>query len=312
MTITQLKYVLAVAEHQNFTKAAQKTFVTQPTLSMQIQKLEDELDILIFDRGKKPIELTEIGAKIVNQARNIVNEANRITDIVDQQKGFIGGEFKLGVIPTVMPTLLPMFLTNFINKYPKVKLKIEELNTQQIIERLEEGNIDAAIAATPLENENIKERPLYYEPFMAYVPRNHRLYNKETISTADLDLDDMLLLEDGHCFRDGVINLCKTVRTSQENSFSLESGSFETLVKLSNEGLGMTLLPYLHIIDMSEKDKVFFKNFETPYPAREVSLLYHKSELKMQIIEALRATITGVVKGAIAFQNVQIISPVNK
>ncbi|MFT5752193.1 MAG: LysR family hydrogen peroxide-inducible transcriptional activator, partial [Dokdonia sp.] len=117
MTITQLKYVLAVAEYQNFTKAAEKTFVTQPTLSMQIQKLEDELSILIFDRSKKPIELTEIGHKIVRQAKNIVNEANRMTDIVDQQKGFIGGEFRLGVIPTVMPTLLPMFLKNFINKY---------------------------------------------------------------------------------------------------------------------------------------------------------------------------------------------------
>jgi len=136
MTITQLRYVLAVAEHQNFTKAAEKTFVTQPTLSMQIQKLEEELDILIFDRSKKPIELTEVGRKLVQQARNIVNESERIQDIVDQQKGFIGGEFKLGVIPTVMPTLLPMFLHNFIKKYPKVKLKIEELTTEEIMARI--------------------------------------------------------------------------------------------------------------------------------------------------------------------------------
>lgn len=312
MTITQLKYVLAVAEHQNFTRAAQKTFVTQPTLSMQIQKLEDELDVLIFDRGKKPIELTEIGAKIVNQARNIVNEANRITDIVDQQKGYIGGEFNLGVIPTVMPTLLPMFLTNFIRKYPKVKLKIEELNTDRIIQRLEEGHLDAAIAATPLENDNIIERPLYYEPFMAYVPQNHRLAGMTELKTTDLDLDDMLLLEDGHCFRDGVINLCKAVRLDDESHFSLESGSFETLVKLSNEGLGMTLLPYLHTLDILEKDKKFFKKFTEPSPAREVSLIFHKSELKMQIVEALRSTIAGVIKGAITFQNVEIISPLNK
>lgn len=312
MTITQLKYVLAVAEHQNFTRAAQKTFVTQPTLSMQIQKLEDELDVLIFDRGKKPIELTEIGAKIVNQARNIVNEANRITDIVDQQKGYIGGEFNLGVIPTVMPTLLPMFLTNFIRKYPKVKLKIEELNTDRIIQRLEEGHLDAAIAATPLENDNIIERPLYYEPFMAYVPQNHRLAGMTELKTTDLDLDDMLLLEDGHCFRDGVINLCKAVRLDDESHFSLESGSFETLVKLSNEGLGMTLLPYLHTLDILEKDKKFFKKFTEPSPAREVSLIFHKSELKMQIVEVLRSTIAGVIKGAITFQNVEIISPLNK
>lgn len=128
MTITQLQYVLAVAEHQNFTLAAEKCFVTQPTLSMQIQKLEDELDILIFDRSKKPIQLTEIGKKIVEQARNIVNESGRIKDIVDQQKGFIGGEFRIGIIPTVMPTLLPMFLNNFIKRYPKVVLKIEEQN----------------------------------------------------------------------------------------------------------------------------------------------------------------------------------------
>ncbi len=312
MTITQLKYVLAVAEHKNFTKAAEKTFVTQPTLSMQIQKIEEELDILIFDRSKKPIELTEIGTKIVIQAKNIVNEANRISDIVDQEKGFIGGEFKLGIIPTIMPTLLPMFLRNFINKYPKVKLKIEELNTETIIEKLEDGHLDAAIAATPLQNQNIKERPLYYEPFIAYVPQNHRLYKNKVLEVSDLDLTDMLLLEDGHCFRDGVINLCKTIGLQEEDHFSLESGSFETLVKLANEGLGMTLLPYLHTIDYKGQDLDFLRNFEEPSPAREVSLIYHKSELKMQIIEALRSTIASVVKGAITFQNVQIISPINK
>ena len=174
MTITQLKYALAIAEHKNFTKAAEYCFVTQPTLSTQIQKLEDELDIIIFDRGKKPIELTEVGRKIVYQARNIVNEADRIQDIVDQQKGFIGGEFRLGIIPTIMPTLLPMFLKNFIKKYPKVKLKIEELTTEEILVRLSDGHLDAAIAATPLESDNIKERVLYYEPFVAYIPENHR------------------------------------------------------------------------------------------------------------------------------------------
>ena len=150
MTITQLHYVLAVAEHRNFTLAAEKCFVTQPTLSMQIQKIEDELGVLIFDRSKKPIQLTDIGQKIVHQAKNIVNEADRIQDIVDQQKGFVGGEFRLGIIPTIMPTLLPMFLTNFIKKYPKVQLIIEELNTEDIIFKLNNGHLDAAIAATHL------------------------------------------------------------------------------------------------------------------------------------------------------------------
>lgn len=311
MTITQLKYVLAVAEHQNFTKAAQKVFVTQPTLSMQIQKLEDELDILIFDRSKKPIQLTETGRKIVTQARNIVDESDRIQDIVDQQKGFIGGTFRLGVIPTIMPTLLPMFLRNFIKKYPKVKLKIEELNTDTIIERLKEGHLDAAIAATPLEIEDIKEQILYYEPFVPYIPENHRLANNEKIAVESLDIDEMLLLEDGHCFKNGILNLCKASRNYDGEHFQLESGSFETLIKLSNEGLGMTLLPYLHTLDLRDNQKKNLRMFKDPVPAREVSLIYNRSELKMQIIEALRGSIIGVIKGAIAFQNVKIISPLN-
>jgi len=312
MTITQLSYVLAVAEEQNFTKAAKKCYVTQPTLSMQIQKLEDELDILIFDRGKKPIELTEVGKKIVHQARNIVNESFRIQDIVDQQKGFIGGEFRLGIIPTIMPTLLPMFLNTFLKKHSKVKLIIEELTTEEIILRLNEGHLDAAIAATPLENDTIKERPLFYEPFTAYIPDNHRLSIKKKIETTDLDIDDMLLLEDGHCFRDGVINLCKALKTQNISSFQLESGSIETLIKLSNEGLGMTLLPYLHTLDLSAEDKQNLHHFTEPSPAREVSLIFHKSELKMQIIEALHDVISGIIRGAIAFQNVKIISPLPK
>jgi len=312
MTITQLYYVLAVAEHQNFTKAAEKCFVTQPTLSMQIQKLENQLDILIFDRSKKPIELTEVGRKIVTQARNIVNEADRIQDIVDQQKGFIGGEFRLGIIPTVMPTLLPMFLKAFIKKYPKVKLKIEELTTQEIISRINEGHLDAAIAATPLENESIKERVLFYEPFVGYIPNKHRLYDKKNIDISDLEIEDMLLLEDGHCFRDGVINLCKTFKNRNEEAFQLDSGSIEMLVKLSNEGLGMTLLPYLHTLDIKENEKQNLHYFNKPSPAREVSIIYHDSELKMQIIDALHNIISGIIRGAIAFQNVQIISPLAK
>lgn len=310
MTITQLTYVLAVAEHQNFTKAAEKTFVTQPTLSMQIQKLEDELEIQIFDRGKKPIELTPVGEKIVAQARQVVNEAERMKDIVDQEKGFVGGEFKLGIIPTVMPTLLPMFLKSFANRYPKVRLKIEELTTDDIITRMNDSHLDAAILSTPLKQEKIKERVLYYEPFVGYIPENHRLYKKEgKIDRSDLDIEDILLLEDGHCFRDGVINLCKAAKLAPAESFQLESGSFETLIKLSHEGLGMTLLPYLHTLDIPDKQKHYLHYFNEPSPAREVSLIYSVSELKLQIIDALFEVISGVVRGAIKFQDVKIISP---
>jgi len=312
MTITQLQYVLAVAEHKNFTLAAEKCFVTQPTLSMQIQKIEEELNILIFDRSKKPIQLTAIGQKIVEQAKNIVNEAGKIKDIVEYQKGFIGGEFRIGIIPTIMPTLLPMFLNNFIKKYPKIKLIIEELNTNEIITRLKNGHLDVAIAATPLEDEKIKEIVLYYEPFVAYIPENNSISQKTEIEISDLNLDDILLLQDGHCFRDGILNLCKNKEMTGKNSFQLESGSFETLIKLADEGLGTTLLPYLHTLNLNDKDKLKLKQFKEPKPAREVSLIYPKSELKIHIIDALRNTISGVVKGAIAFQNVQIISPISK
>ena len=312
MTITQLKYVLAVAEQQNFTKAAEKTFVTQPTLSMQIQKLEEELEIQIFDRSKKPIELTGVGKKIVEQARNIVNESERMQDVVDQEKGFIGGTFKLGIIPTVMPTLLPMFLKSFSNRYPKVQLKIEELNTDEIIGKINDGYLDAAIAATPLGQEKIKERPIYYEPFVGYIPENHRLASKEKLEVNNLDIEDILLLEDGHCFRDGIINLCKTSKNNSQDKFQLESGSFETLIKLSDEGLGMTLLPYLHTLDLLPSQKLRLRYFSEPPPAREVSVIYSKSELKMQIINALHDIVSGVIRGAIAFQDVKIISPTKK
>jgi LysR family hydrogen peroxide-inducible transcriptional activator len=312
MTITQLQYVLAVAEHRNFTLAAEKCFVTQPTLSMQIQKVEEELKIQIFDRTKKPIQLTDIGQKIVNQAKNIVNEADRMKDIVEQQKGFIGGEFHLGIIPTIMPTLLPMFLNTFIKKFPKVKLIIEELNTDEIILKLKNGTLDAAIAATPLSEEKLKEIVLYYEPFVAYIPEKHRIADKKEIEVSDLNLDEILLLQDGHCFRDGILNLCKNQDVASLNNFQIQSGSFETLIKLADEGLGLTLLPYLHTLDLKDNDKLKLKHFKDPKPAREVSLIFPKTELKIQIIDALKQTISGVIRGAISFQNVEIISPLPK
>ena len=308
MTITQLLYVLAVAEYKNFTKAAENCNVTQPTLSMQVQKLEEELNIKIFDRTKKPIDLTSVGKKIVNQAKNIVAEAERIHDIVDQQKGFIGGDFKLGIIPTVMPTLLPMFLKTYVKRYPKVKLKIEELTTDEIINRLEDGNLDCAIAASPLQIDNIKERVLYYEPFVGYISPNHRFKLKKQIEISDLDISEILILEDGHCFRQGVLNLCKTKKEQKLDNFQLESGSIEMLVKLVNEGMGITLLPYLNTFDLKSNEKDNLRFFVTPPPAREISLLYNKNELKIQIINSIHQIISGIIKGAIKFQDVKIIS----
>lgn len=311
MTITQLKYLLAVAEYKNFTLAAEKCFVTQPTLSMQIQKLEEELDLQIFDRSKKPIGITQVGEKILEQAKQIVDEAARINDIVDQEKGFIGGDFVLGIIPTVMPTLLPMFLKAFTNKYPKVNLIIKEQHTETLIKNLYDGTIDAAIAATPLEDQNIIEKPLFYEPFVGYLNKNHPLCKQSEISSDMLDPDDILLLRDGHCFRDGILNICKGVG-SKQMGFDIQSGSFETLINLVDEGMGMTLLPYLNTLHLNSEKKDNLRYFKAPSPAREISLIHYKSELKIQITNALKEVISSVVRGAIAFQDVKIISPLKK
>jgi LysR family hydrogen peroxide-inducible transcriptional activator len=298
--------MIAVAEAGNFTVAAEKVFVTQPTLSMQIQKLEDELGVQIFNRTKKPIRLTNVGEQILKQARNILAEAKRMDDIVAQEKGFIGGEFKLGIIPTVMPTLLPMFLNAFINKHPKINLKIQELNTDSIINQLKEGKIDAGIAATPLKYDNIEERPLYYEPFVGYIPEQHRLNKVEQLMQEDLQDENILVLEEGHCFRNQALSFCSL---KKNNAFDLKSGSFETLINLSNEGLGMTLVPYLNTLTLSRENKAKLKHFQDPPPAREISLIFPKSQLKIQIIDALQKTIESIIRGAIVIENVKIISP---
>ena len=308
MTLTQLHYMTAVAEHGNFTVAAEKCFVTQPTLSMQVQKLEEELGVKIFNRSTKPILLTDIGKKILVQAKKITEEAIRMRDIVSTEKGFVGGEFKLGIIPTIMPTLLPMFLNTFIKKYPKVDLKIEELTTQNITRLLEDGHLDAGIAATPLDMDSIIELPLYHEPFVGYVPESNPLHSSNHIEIDDLGVTDLLILEDGHCFRDHVLNLCKMNRI-ENNPFDLKSGSFETLINLAEEGLGMTLLPFLHGNSLNDIKKKNLRFFPEPAPAREVSLIHYKSQLKLPVINALRSTISSIISGAIKFDNIKIIPP---
>lgn len=307
MTLTQLKYTLAVAEQGNFTLAAEKCFVTQPTLSMQVQKLEEELDIELFNRKAKPITLTAVGEKIIAQAKVILEEAKRMNDVVATERGVVEGHFRIGIIPTVMPTLLPLFLNTFIKKFPKVNLKIEELNTASIVEELSTGKLDAGIAATPLDHPQLIEKPLYYEPFVGYTPKSHPLSCIKKLEVEDLEKMDILVLEDGHCFREHVLNLCQTTRKSK--SFDLKSGSFETLIRLANEGMGMTLLPYLQTRALSEKDKENLRYFESPEPAREISMIYSKNLLKIPIIEALSETIEAVLRGAIQFENIKVITP---
>jgi len=309
MTITQLKYTLAVAEHGNFTTASDKCFVTQPTLSMQVQKLEEELGVVIFNRSTKPLQVTEIGQKVLFQAKKIVEESSRMNDVVSEEKGIIGGTLKVGIIPTVSSTLLPLFLYIFLKKHKNVELKIEEFNTETINQKLEDNTIDCAIAATPLNNNRIIERPLYYEPFVAYVPNHHFLAGNKVLEVDDLSNGDILILQDGHCFRDQVLNLCSFEDLNKQ--YELKSGSFETLINLSNNGPWMTIIPYLHSNNLSPKNLENIIPFQDPSPAREISMIYSKSQLKLPVINALMTTISSVIRGQIKYNDIKIMSPVN-
>jgi LysR family transcriptional regulator, hydrogen peroxide-inducible genes activator len=290
MTLTQLSYVTAVAQTRNFGLAAKSCFISQPTLSMQIQKLEDDLEVTLFDRSKKPVEPTAIGKKIIEQAQVVLQEAKRIEELIKEEKGEISGEFRLGIIPTLAPYLLPLFLEKFTTTYPAVDLIVEELQTQKIIKMLKEDKIDAGILVTPLNHKGIVEWPLFNDPFLAYLAPKHPLLSLSQVSDKDLSLDDIWLLNEGHCFRDQAIEICKRVKGkgSKNKNLTFESGNLETLKRLVDQNFGYTLLPSLAILGMSaseQKKKVRF--FKSPAPIREVSIVYSRNYLKKSIIEAL-------------------------
>ncbi len=313
MTLTQYQYIVAVDIYKSFAKAAEHCFVTQPTLSMQIQKLEEDLGVRLFDRSKKPVETTDIGRQIVDQAKVLLNEAGRIDEIVQMNKGEVKGDFRLAFIPTVGPSVIPRFLMDFAKKYPQLNLHITEMQTDIILDQLKKGLIDAAVLATPLDAEGVIEKPLYYEPFMAFVPETHRLYKEKFVSVKELDINDMLLLREGHCFRNSVLNLCgkNTVKKDKLANVHLESGNFETLIKLAKQGFGMTLIPYLMSLDIKETDdKKFLRPFEKPQPSREISIIYRRAQLKIHIIEKLEEAIKNAVpKHMLAVKNIEVVGP---
>jgi LysR family hydrogen peroxide-inducible transcriptional activator len=291
MTITQLHYVLAVAEHQNFTKAAKKCFVTQPTLSMQIQKLEDQLNVLIFDRSKKPVLTTDIGHQIIDQARITVQEAYRIKEVIQNQKDEVKGELKIGIIPTLSPYLLPLFITKFMNKYPEVNLVVEELLSDSIISKLNNDILDVGILVTPVKKPSILEIPLFYETFAVYMSTNHPLSVKNKIDFKELNINEMWLLKEGHCFRSQVVNICGDHELNKKSQLRFESGSLETLTRIVEKQYGYTLLPELATFDLSERRKKYLKHFKEPKPVREVSLVIHRSFMKRKLIELLKEEI---------------------
>lgn len=296
VTLVQLEYILAVDSYRNFGKAAEHCFVTQPTLSMQIKKLEDDLGVKIFDRSKQPILPTEVGALIIAQSRKVIAEADRIKDIVDRSKGEIAGTLSIGIIPTLGPYLLPLFAGNFKKKYPGVNLHIEELITEQIVARLKSGLIDVGIFVTPYDDVAILENPLFYEEMLVYAHEGHPILAKNSIRALDLQLPDIWLLNDGHCFRSQVLNLCDIRPESrQELPFELEGGSLETLMRIIRREGGFTVIPELAVNDLigDELDNVV--RFEGSKPLREVSLCYSRNYLKQNLLLLLEAEIKAAV-----------------
>ncbi|QDK38403.1 hydrogen peroxide-inducible genes activator [Bdellovibrio sp. NC01] len=286
MTLTQLEYILAVADTGSFSHAAQQCHVTQPTLSMQIQKLEEDLGVTLFDRTKQPVRPTALGLIVLKQARLVIQDAAHLKELVNENKGELVGEFRLGIIPTLAPYLLPLFLKKFLAAHPRLQVRIEELETQAMLDKIRNNSIDLGLAVSPIDDVNIAVHPLFYEPFLVYVSKTHPLADKRAVDEKDLSLNDVLLLNEGHCFREQSLALCrkKEVYTA-DKSFSFESGSLETLKKLVDQGSGFTLLPYLASQDV--KDKKRLKEFTGTTPTREVSVLHGPHFQRKALLKAL-------------------------
>jgi LysR family hydrogen peroxide-inducible transcriptional activator len=310
MTFTQLQYIVAVDNHRHFAKAAAACFVTQPTLSMQVQKLEEELGVILFDRSKHPIKPTAIGERILEQARKALNEGQRIVQLTQIERGKFEGEFRLGIIPTVAPNLLHRFLPRFNKRFPDIKLVVEELTTEQCVEKLHRDELDVALLATPLEMKNLIEEPLYYEPFVAFVPEGHRLAKEAFVLSSELELRDLLLLTEGHCFRQSVLNLCEARKEQRKSNLQLESGNFDTLIRLSQLGYGMTLLPYLTAADLRKEWQTLIKPIDEPKPTREISLVFTKAQLKRGLIEKLGEVILEVVPERMVKEKSNVVKPI--
>jgi LysR family hydrogen peroxide-inducible transcriptional activator len=289
---------VAVDRYRHFATAAEKSYVTQPTLSMQIHKLEEELGITIFDRSKSPVIPTEIGKKIIGEAKKMLKQEKHIEDIASLRDDKLRGSFRVGIIPTIAPYLLPLFLRAFREKYPDVRLIFEEVITDEILNLIEQDQLDIGVIATPADRGNIFEEDLYYEPFMGYVSQSHPLAQKERLSVEDLKGTNLWLLNEGHCFRDQTVKLCKKFRKNklEDQKIEFESGNLETLKQLVEQNFGMTLLPFLARNQIAEQNaKAHLRYFDNPIPRRKVRVVYGREYLKKNVITAFKEEIMATI-----------------
>lgn len=302
-TWIQLQYAISIEKHRHFGKAARACHVSQPTLSQQLQKLEDEVEIILFDRTKKPILPTPEGQLFLEQARVVLREQEKLIQVARRSRmGEVAGDFRLGVIPTVSGDLLPLFLKPFSIGFPKVNLYIEELKTEMVLQELAGDRLDGAILATPIAERDFNSHPLYYESFYVYFSVGHRLLQQAEISRSDLDACEMWLLQDGHCFRDQVLSFCAVTGRSELSlgNIHFQSGSLDTLRRLVQVNQGFTLIPALMALSLGRKERdAHLRPFRPPLPAREISLIYRRDHWKLAIIRAIEDTIARCVPEAL-------------
>ena len=287
MTLQQLEYILAVARYGHFGRAAEACNVTQPTLSAMIGKLEEEIGAKLFDRNRQPICPTPVGERVVQQAREVLEQANSIKDIVLEEKQSLGGVFRVGILPTIAPYLLPRFFPQMMKKYPTLDIRVREMKTYQIKDALLQGDIDAGILATIEGLEEYEQTTLFYEKYIGYVSREDALFKKEMIRTADVAASrELWLLDEGHCFRDQMVRFCQ-MKSSQTSQLAYNLGSMETFMRLVESGMGITFIPELAEMQLSEPQKELVRPFAIPVPTRELILITNKNFIRQTLLETV-------------------------
>ena len=286
MTLQQLEYILAVNQFRHFAKAAEYCRVTQPTLSAMIQKLEEELDTRIFDRSQQPVCPTPVGILIIEQAQKILVQANRIKNIIEEEKHSLTGTFKLGILPTVAPYLLPRFFPQLMKKYPDLNIRVIEMKTNDIKKALQTGEIDAGIVASLAGMEELQQTPLFYEQFFVYVSRKDILFNSEVIRTSDLNGEQLWLLDEGHCFRDQLMRFCQ-MKSARASQLAYHLGSMETFMRMVESGKGVTFIPELAVLQLGDIQKELVRPFAIPCPTRQIVMLTNKNFIRHTLLEAL-------------------------
>lgn len=295
ITLTQLRYITAVDTHRNFVKAAESCHVTQPTLSMQIQRLEDQIGVKVFDRTRLPVIPTQIGIEIIEQARIILNETAKIEEMIRAMKGTISGQIKIGIIPTLAPYIVPLFAPTLMKKYPEVNLSISEATTAELSDMLQKEQIDCALMASPIINDDqFQSKHLFYETFVGYVHPNNQAFTQNALSISDMKNSNVWLLNDGHCLRNQLISLCKETNDS-ETRLEYESGSLDSLIRMVDRNGGLTVLPELAVRDLSEKRKSKIRPFEGKAPGRAIKIYTHRSFFKESLINALVQSIKEIL-----------------